>query len=308
MTNMFRYCFIAALAVFPLATTAQDQPPAQRTFNSPQAAADALVAACAADDMTALVDILGPEFAAEVEHSDDADEAATRARIAEMARQILRIEERQAGGRVALLGNELWPLPIPIMVSGSGWYFDTTTGIEEVLKRRIGRNELTAISVCRTYIEAQVEYAAADRDGDGILEYAQKIRSTPGTHDGLYWPVAEGSGEELSPLGPFVAEADNAAREKAKRAQGYEGYAFRILTGQGKHAPGKKFSYIDDKNMTAGFALIATPLDYAHSGVMTFIVNHLGAVYQQDFGPDTLEEASAITRFNPDESWVLVID
>ena len=302
-----RVGILVATAVlgFSMVALAQEKPPAQRTFDSPRAAADAFVAACEANDTQALIDLFGPGYAAESERIDDSEQRANRASISDMARQILRIEERGEGVRVALLGSELWPFPVPIVLDGARWRFDTEAGLDELLKRRIGRNELIAIDVCRAYVEAQIEYAAADRDGDGTLEFAQQILSTSGKQDGLYWEVKPNSGDELSPFGPLLADADPKAI-KSGQSQGYMGYHFRVITNQGKHAPGGKRAYIDGKNMTAGFALCAWPVDYLHSGVMTFMVNHLGAVYQKDLGVKTRNAAERIKRFDPDTSWVLV--
>lgn len=284
--------------------SAQEQYSDQRVFESPEAAVDAVVAACEANDTKELTAIFGPAFAKENARIDDAEERANRARIAEMAKQIKRIEQRSDSEQVVLLGRELWPFPMPIVSTGSGWRFDTAAGLDELLKRRVGRNELLAIGVCRTYVDAQREYGMVDRDGDGILEFAQKIRSTEGTHDGLYWEVGPDSREEPSPLGPFLAAADVSVQ--SGQSDGYMGYRFEVLTCQGKYAPGGKSSYIKNKNMTHGFALVAWPVDYGHSGVMTFVVNHLGVVYEKDLGPKTEDAATRLRRFDPDSSWRLV--
>ncbi|HOD51597.1 MAG TPA: DUF2950 domain-containing protein [Candidatus Hydrogenedentes bacterium] len=286
------------------AALAQEQPPNQRVFESPDAAANAFVAACEANDTKELIAIFGPLFAAETGRVDESEQRANRAKIAELAKQIQRLEERSDSQRVLLLGRELWPLPMPIVPAGPGWRFDTAAGFDELLRRRVGRNELTAIDVCHEFVKAQREYARADRDGDGTVEFAGKILSTPGTRDGLYWEVAPGSGEALSPFGPHLAAADASVR--AGETNGFMGYRFRVLTSQGKHAPGGKSSYMRGDDMTHGFALIAWPMDYGHSGVMTFMVNHLGAVYEKDLGPKTAPAAARIRRFDPDPSWKFV--
>jgi len=284
--------------------SAQEQSSNQRVFESPDAAVKAIVAACESNNTNELVAIFGPLFAVEAERVDDAEQRANRTRIAEMAKQVLRIEERSDSERVLLLGRELWPFPMPIVSEGAGWRFDTEAGLAELLRRRVGRNELTAIDVCHEFVRAQHEYARPNHDGDGILEYAQRILSTPGKRDGLYWEVKPASSDALSPFGPFLAAADASVR--SGESDGYMGYRFRVLKGQGKHAPGGKTSYMQEDNMTQGFALLAWPVDYGHSGVMTFVVNHLGAVYQKDLGPKTESAATRIKRFDPDPSWKLV--
>jgi len=286
------------------AAGAQENPSNQRIFESPDAAVKALVAACEANDTNELVAIFGPLFAAEAERVDEAEQRANRTRIAEMAKQVQRIEERSDSERVVLLGYELWPFPMPIVSQGAAWRFDTEAGLDEMLRRRVGKNELTAIDVCHEFVRAQREYAQADRDGDGVVEFAQKILSTPGKQDGLYWEAKPAKGDSLSPFGPFLAEADASVR--AGESDGYMGYRFRVLISQGKHAPGGKTSYMQGNDMTQGFALVAWPVDYGHSGVMTFVVNHLGAVYQKDLGPKTERAATRLKHFDPDPSGKLV--
>jgi len=292
-------CVLAACVA-----SAQEQPSKQRVFASPDAAVDAFIAACEANSTPALVEIFGPLAASEMARIDDAEERVNRSQIAQMAKQVRRIEERSDSKRVVLLGYELWPFPMPIVSAGSGWRFDTEAGYDELLRRRIGRNELTAIDVCRTYVDAQFEYAQADHDGDGLVEYAQKIPSSAGRQDGLYWEVDAASGEAPSPLGPYLAAADPAVR--SGQSEGFMGYRFKVLTGQGRHAAGGKASYLTGPDMTGGFALVAWPADYGHSGIMTFCVNHHGAVYEKDLGPKTKDVATRFKRFDPDRSWKLV--
>ena len=206
------------------------------------------------------------------------------------------------------LGADGWPFPIPLVKQGGQWFFDTEAGKEEILNRRIGANELGAIHVCRAYVQAQREYASEDR-GDGILEYAQHLRSTPGKHNGLFWPAKPG--EELSPLGPLVAAArvegyHRAAKMLNDEQAPYHGYYFKILTRQGKHAAGGKYDYIINGRMIAGFALVAWPTEWGNTGVMTFIVNQQGKVYQCNLGKKTAKLAAAMTRFDPDSRWTPV--
>lgn len=292
-----------ALAAIPAAEPTSGQVE-QIRFESPQAAVDAFVAACEANSTANLIGIFGPLYAAEAEQISDSEERANRAKIVDMAREIRRLETHSPEKVVLVLGKQLWPFPIPLVREETGWRFDTDEGLDEIRKRRIGQNELTAIDVCRTYVDAQLEYAYEDRDGDGALEYAQKIRSGDGKTDGLYWDA--GSGERLSPLGPMLAAVDESVERK--EAEGYVGYRYKILTGQGRHAVNGKGSYVVGDDMTEGFALIAWPVDYGRSGIMTFIVNHLGAVYQADLGAKTSKKAQKIKSFEPDGSWTLVTD
>jgi len=298
MLVAFAFAFTASVA------SAQEKTPNQRIFDSPDAAVSAFIAACENNDTNELIAIFGPLFEAEAGRIEEAEQRANRTAIAEMAKRVQRIEERSDSERVLLLGEELWPFPMPIIAEGGGWRFDTEAGFDELLKRRIGRNELAAIEVCREFVNAQREYALVDRDGDAILEFAQKILSTPGQRDGLYWEPASESAEDVSPFGPFLAAADASA--PVDKSKGYMGYHFRVVTGQGKHAPGGTSSYLQGSDMTTGFALIAWPIDYGHSGVMTLVVNQLGAVYEKDLGPKTATAAGRIKRFDPDTTWNFV--
>jgi hypothetical protein len=222
-----------------------------------------------------------------------------------------RLVRESATRRILEAGHDYWPFPVPIVQKDSGWFFDTAAGKEEVLNRRIGGNELETLKVVRTYVQAQREYASRDRDGDEVLEYAQKIISTRGAKDGLFWsPEFDG---ELSPLGPLAADAATEGYSKKGRnpddgPQPFHGYLFKILTRQGKHAPGGKYDYVINGNMIAGFALVAWPADYADSGVMTFIVNQQGRVYQKDLGPNTAKTAAALKAYDPDQTWSVSAD
>jgi hypothetical protein len=203
-----------------------------------------------------------------------------------------------------LIGQDGWPLPIPVVKEGDAWRFDTAAGKEEILNRRIGRNELNTIQVCLAYVDAQREYARAPREGDGLLTYAMKFRSDEGRHNGLYWPTK--AGEELSSLGVLVANAraEGYARKTSEaKPTPYHGYVYRILTAQGPDAPGGAHDYIVNGKMIGGFALVAYPVQYGDSGVMTFIVNHQGIVYEKDLGTDTEHIARAMQAYNPDNTW-----
>jgi hypothetical protein len=206
------------------------------------------------------------------------------------------------------VGPDGWPFPVPIVKNGSSWFFDTAAGKEELLNRRIGRNELDVLKAMRAYVEAQREYASKDRNGDEVLQYAQRLASSPGKKDGLYWPLDLDG--EMSPLGPLVAEAQTEGYHPQVKGQEqtrapFHGYYFKILTQQGSNAPGGKYSYIINGRMIAGFALIAWPAEYGTSGVMTFIVNQQGRVYQRDLGDKTDELAPTMNTYDPGTGWAL---
>jgi hypothetical protein len=203
-----------------------------------------------------------------------------------------------------VIGTEEWPFPIPLVKHGGVWHFDTAAGEQEILNRRIGRNELNAMEVCRNYVQAQREYAADVVGEKKAAEYAEKIFSSPGLHDGLYWPVKEG--EPQSPIGPEMAHARAEGYDSTSQDAGrepYHGYFYKILTRQGAMASGGARDYVVDGHMTGGYALIAFPAKYGDSGVMTFIVNQAGIVFQKDLGPNTATVAAAITEYNPDMTW-----
>ncbi len=277
-------------------------------FASPEAAVSALETAAKNRDTNALRAIFGPAGRDLV--SADAVQATQ-----EFETFVKRLSEktelvRQTGSTCLLqLGADAWPFPIPLVSTNGQWKFDTEAGRQEILNRRIGRNELGAIDVCRAYANAQREYAAKDQDGDEVLEYAQRLRSTPGKHDGLYWPLR--AGDEQSPLGPLIAAARvegyrKQARIMTEAPAPYHGYYFKILTRQGKHAPGGKYDYIINGHMIAGFALVAWPAEWGNSGVMTFIVSQQGKIYQKNLGSKTATLAKAMTRYEPDSGWSVV--
>ncbi len=210
------------------------------------------------------------------------------------------LREPSQDRRILVIGDEAWPMPIPIVRTGEGWRFATEEGRDELVNRRVGGNERNAIYVLRAYVDAQRAYATRDRDGDGVLQYAQKLASTAGKHDGLYWPDA--NGDEESPLGPLVAESAAYLKGHAAGAP-YRGYHFRILTRQGSRAPGGAYSYVINGRMIAGFAMIAYPAEYGQSGVMTFIVSHNGKVYERDLGKHSTALAAKVSSFDPGAGW-----
>lgn len=281
-----------------------------KTFATPEEAVTSLAAAVKTQDEEALRAILGPA-SMEVQNPDRVqatNECLTFAAALDQSSNLNRDSENKY---VLEVGTNHWPFPIPIVKQEGRWFFDTVAGQEELLNRRIGRNELATLEVVRAYVDAQREYASRDRDGDEVLEYAQRIASTPGTKDGLYWsPDLDG---EFSPLGPLVARAQaegyfgEVPIDKLS-PQPYEGYLFKILTRQGKHAPGGKYSYIINGNMIGGFALVAWPAEYGHSGIMTFIVNQQGRVYQKDLGAKTGKIAAKMDTYDPDSSWQISAD
>jgi Protein of unknown function (DUF2950) len=273
-----------------------------QTFKEASEAVDAFKAKLIAKDVPGLAQIIGLN-AAEIAKTEDFDKRLSELQAA--AKERVTVEEPAADRRTIVLGNLLWPFPFPLVKKDKGWQFDTEAGLEEVIVRRIGENEIETIENCRNYITAQQDYASEDRDGDNVLEFAQRLMSTKGTHDGLYWPVGE-DGEE-SPAGPFVVEA-KLGETGAPPEQGYFGYRFRILKAQGSNIAGGQYDYVINGNMIAGYALIAWPARYGETGIKTFLISHQGILYQKDLGPNTAKLADQITRFNPDKSWEVVPD
>jgi hypothetical protein len=278
----------------------------QRRFSSPDEAGKALVAAAKSGDKLAVDAIFGPEIK-ELLSGDAKQDAIEFAAFAKSVGQSTRWVPKADDRYVLNIGAQDWPMPIPLVHRDGSWFFDSAAGKDEVLSRRIGKDEVTAIGVCQTYVVAQREYASEDRDGSGVVKYAQKLRSSPGAKDGLYWHASPD--EDQSPLGPLVAEA-RAEGYGHKTAEGepqpFQGYRFRILTAQGPAAPGGAYDYVINGNMVAGFALVAYPAHWGASGVMTFIVNQSGKVYECNYGPESAELAEAITAFNPDAGWTPV--
>jgi len=278
------------------------QQPQGRAFTSPEEAVKALVDACKRNDTQALLAIVGPEGAEIISSGDAVADQTQRATFVGYYEAKHHLKEETPGTAILSAGEEDWPLPVPIVKKGEKWYFDAAAGKEEILNRRIGRNELSVIDVMRAYVDAQREYLSEDRDDDGVGEFAQKVRSDEGKKDGLFWPAKEG--EALSPLGPFAAEAvKEGYRKKEGGPTPYHGYYYRILTKQGKNAPGGDYDYVVHENMIFGYALIAYPAEYGNSGIMTFIVNQSGIVYEKDLGPDTEKTAGAVEAYDPDETW-----
>lgn len=302
---MSAFCLSLFVFALPDRLRAADE----KTFSSPDEAVSALVAAAANHDTNSMHAIFGPEGHQLV--SPDAVQRTNEYRVFVQRLKEKTLLSTNSDSSVTLeLGADGWPFPIPLVKKQDGqWFFDTAAGKAEILNRRIGMNELGAISVCRAYVEAQREYASQDRMGDGVLAYAKFLHSTPGTHDGLFWPAKQG--EPLSPLGPLVASArvegyHRTATMLNDEKAPYHGYYFKILTRQGKDAPGGKYDYIINGRMIAGFAMVAWPAQWENTGVMTFIVNQQGKVYQRNLGKDTAKIAAAMNAFDPNEQWTVV--
>jgi hypothetical protein len=287
-------------------SAAPAQASAQQTFPTPEAAGQALVAALGKTENDGSIEALfGAEHLDELRGSTDPNEwRADKAELHRAATESLTVRKDADDVAVLVLGAKAWPFPVPLVQENGAWRFDTAAGVDEILNRQIGEHELEAIALLRAYVDAQVEYASEDRDGDEVLEYAQRLLSPTGTKEGLYWPD---DGGEPSPFGEFVARASAAPYAgQAKLGDPYRGYYFYVLTKQGPNPPGGAYSYVINGNMIAGFALLAFPAEYGKSGIMTFLVNHKGVVYQKDLGEKTRELTKAIQAYDPDGSWTPV--
>jgi len=292
----------------------------QTLFPTPDEAVKALIAAAGARDQAALTAIFGPERE-KLLSGDPVEDSNALAHFAESLKVAAEIQPSGDSKATLVIGEDKYPFPIPLVKEGSQWRFDTAAGMDEILSRGIGQNELSAIMTCRAYVVAQWEYFTQplDTSEDGLAVYAQHFTSSPGKRDGLFWEVAEG--EKPSPMGALIAErraegyaagqahprgpeADNAAPRRPRTP--YHGYFFRILKAQGSHAPGGKFSYLINGHMIAGYAMVAYPDKWGSSGIMTFIVNNQGRIYQKNLGPETAKLAGAITEYDPDPTWTLV--
>ena len=322
-TLLTAFALMLASSLFALAQNTRAQGQAQSTFSSADDALQSLASAAKNKDRAALAKIFGSDYdklltGDEVEDNNDLDAFASAA--GESA-QLQKVNDSKY---VVTVAQENWPMPIPLVQKDGKWFFDTKAGLEEVLNRKIGENELSAITTCRAYAVAQWEYyTEGDWDHDGVAEYAQRLYSTPGKHDGLYWETAED--DKPSPLGKLIASAraegygpktvDSEADAKGGSRESdtvsedrapYHGYYFKILTRQGAASPGGKYGYVINGNMIAGYALVAYPDKWGSSGVMTFIINQQGRVYEKNLGPNTAKIAAAMTDYNPDPTWKLV--
>lgn len=274
--------------------------PAQKSFGTPQDAVKALVAAVKASDEPALLGILGPKALDVISSGDPVVDRRDRMSFLAAVGQRcdLTMVTRDKAGLV--VGTHRWAFPIPLVRRNGAWSFDSRTGADEIVNRRIGNNELAIIDFCHAFVDAQREYAAKNPTGRG-RQFAQRVLSTPGTKDGLYWPVAKG--QPLSPLGPYAALAEQQGYDTRTRVPVFHGYHMRLLTSQGPHAPGGARGYLVDGRMTGGFALVAWPAEYKVGGVMTFIVNQAGVVFEKDLGPETPRLVQAVNAYDPDPTW-----
>jgi hypothetical protein len=276
--------------------------PTQQSFGSPQEAAEALIQAAERYDVPALIELFGPDGTDLVSSGDPVQDKNRADNFVAKAREkhSIAIDPKSKQRAILSVGNDDWPLPVPIVKKAGKWYFDSKAGRNEILFRRVGANELDAIQVCRGFVEAQKEYASDIHDDSGVNQYAQKLISTPGKHDGLYWRNPDGSSG--GPIGEAVAKAIEEGYS-ANQGSGYHGYYFTILKGQGPAAPLGELDYVINGIMIGGFALLATPVEYGVTGVKAFIVSHNGVVYEKDLGPNTLNIAKTIDRYNPDRTW-----
>lgn len=302
---------VAALAA-PFARAADPAPAAARpanarqtvvqsTFASPEEAAKALADAMRTDDRRQVWRVLGPGASKFIRSGDPVQDDEAREAFVAAYDKSVKFDRTGDSRATLLIGPDDFPFPYPLVAANGRWRFDAKQGNEQVLDRRIGRNELSAIKVCLAYVDAQREYVTKDRDGNGALEYAQKMLSTPGKRDGLYWQTK--AGEAPSPLGPLAANARTQGYAAHGAGNPYHGYYYKILTAQGKDAPGGAYDYIVNGKMIGGFGLVAWPARWGASGVMTFVCNHDGVVYERNLGKDTAAEAAKMTAYNPDATW-----
>jgi hypothetical protein len=296
-----------ACGIFPADLHAAETNDAQRLFASPDEAVKALQAASAAKDTEALLEIFGPQYRElltgdKVQDANNAQMFATA--IAQSCNPV-----KEGDDTITLeVGTNNWPMPIPLVKADGQWRFDTAAGKEEIINRHVGKDELNAIGACRAYVTAQKQYANMNPNAGGGAKYAQKFKSTPGKKDGLYWPAADN--EPASPFGLLVAQAhvEGYRHDKSTGLHAFHGYYFRILTRQGEAAPNGKMNYMSEGILAGGFALVAYPEHWNQSGIMTFIVNQDGKVYQQNFGEKTFKIAGTMKEYNPDSGWTLVQD
>ena len=294
-----------AAAICLLASRASSQGGQEERFETKDDAVKAFTAAATSKDTNALEHIFGPELR-ELTSADPVQASNGLVHFSQRVAEKIAAVNKSDGCVEVDLGLDAWPFPVPLVKQDGKWFFDTDAGKEEILNRRIGRNELNTISVCRAYVDAQRDYAGACHNDQGILEYARNLRSTPGQHDGLYWHAE--AGDDISPLGPLVAQAVEEGYSHETKILGekqtpYQGYLFKILTRQSGSAPGGKYDYIINGHMIAGFGLVAWPAEWGNSGVMAFIINQQGKVFEKNLGPKTSSIASKMTTYDPGSGW-----
>jgi len=298
-------CAFGVLSIAAPQSTQQSAQSAQKAFDTPEQAAQALIAAAETYDVPVLMEILGPDARDLVSSENPVEEKSRSAAFAGLAREkrSVTLDPKNRDRATLVVGNDDWPLPIPIVRRKGNWYFDSKAGRTEILIRRIGENELDAINICRGFVEAQKEYASDKHDNASLTQYAQRIISTPGRQDGLAWQNSDGSWG-----GPVGNEAAMALEKGYSQGQPYHGYYFKVLKGQGPAAPSGEMDFVVNGVMIGGFALVAAPAQYRVTGVETFMVSHDGIVYQKDLGADTLNIFKSLERFNPDKTWSLTND
>ncbi len=295
---------IFAILLTLVAAIANAQEPGQKTFATPQDAGNALYEAVKSGDKSAMEAVLGQSSGSIISSGDDVQDNSNRDFFTKRFEQMNRWAKAASGNEILYIGAENWPFPIPLRSNAGQWYFDTKAGAQEILFRRIGKNEMAAIRVCAALADAQQDYFDQTHDGDTVHQYAQKFISEEGKQNGLYWKVPEGQPE--SPIGPLVAyAAGQGYGGQHETPQPFHGYYFHILTGQGANVKGGAKSYIVDGKMTGGFAFVAYPAEYRNSGVMTFLVDVTGVVYQKDLGPNTADIAKQMKTYNPNSTWVV---
>ena len=303
MVALSAFIMACLWCLFSIATAAQAQsaPVGPKAFDTPQQAAEALITASASYDVPELMAIFGPDGEDFVSGGDQVQDknSAVAFGTEGRAKNSIAIDPSKPNRATVVVGEEEWPLPVPLVKKNGKWYFDAKAGRRDILFRRIGANELDAIQVCRGYVEAQEEYSLQIHDDSGVNQYAQKIFSTPGKQDGLYWKNSDGT--SAGPIGEPVAKALEEGYSTGKA--GFHGYYFKILKGQGPAAPMGKIDYVIEGIMIGGFALVAVPAEYRVTGVKTFIVSNDGIVYQKDLGPDSLEIVKKMELYNPDSTW-----
>lgn len=288
---------------FAVALVGCSRSASQKDFGSPEEAAQALVTAAKAEDTKALLEVLGADAQPVIESGDPVRDRHARQRFLQAYEAAHSFEKGAEGTTQLQVGTDKWPFPFPLQQHGARWRFDSSAGVEEIVNRRVGENELDAIQSCLAFVDAQREYYSRNPQNEPLLQYAQKLASSAGKKDGLYWPTT--GDEPQSPLGPQFARARSEGyfEKGVVVGQGYRGYIYRLLTAQGPSAAGGAYDYIVNGKMIGGFALLAFPVEYGNSGVMSFIVNHDGVVYSKDLGSDTAKAAAAIAAFDPDSSW-----
>ena len=298
--RLLKLCFVAS-ALLVLSAQLFAQQPGQKTFTSPEEASNALYAAVRSRDQAAILDIFGPDGDGVISALDGVLDENAQDHFVSRYREAHGLAKDESGTVTLYIGVDDWPFPVPLVGEGVVWHFDTDAGKQEVLYRRVGENQRAAINVCHALVDAENDYYSQSRDGR-VKQYAQTLTSDEGQHNGLFWRTADGEPE--SPIGPLLANAEGVRGDNPQGERSpFHGYYLRILTGQGGTAGDNARSYIRNGEMTAGFAILAYPVEYGSSGVMTFIVNQNGLVYQNDLGEETTKVASAIEEYAPDESW-----